>query len=185
MIIAGFALFEAVLAFFQFPGTGVGFAMALMPAFILWYLSTDEVAEAFAPTSHRRRSDPRDASSLELTTLAESRALRGRSRPASPTSGCGRRPDDHQPGAGHDGHDLLADARGADAIVLAPDDERRRRDGRQLVAPVVAQDLGGRPGHPSGAGTKHVAQEGREDRQRCPRQRPQGTGDPMPPGWVE
>ncbi len=39
MIIAGFALFEAVLAFFQFPGTGIGFAMALMPAFILWYLS--------------------------------------------------------------------------------------------------------------------------------------------------
>ena len=48
MIIAGFALFEAVLAFFQFPGTGIGFAMALMPAFILWYLSTDEIAEAFA-----------------------------------------------------------------------------------------------------------------------------------------
>jgi hypothetical protein len=47
MIIAGFALFEAVLAFFQFPGTGIGFAMALMPAFILWYLSTDEIAEAF------------------------------------------------------------------------------------------------------------------------------------------
>src|SRR4026207_762167 len=43
MIIAGFALFEAVLAFFQFPGTGIGFAMALMPAFILWYLSTDDV----------------------------------------------------------------------------------------------------------------------------------------------
>ena len=48
MIIAGFALFEAVLAFFQFPGTGVGFAMALMPAFILWYLSTDDVVAAFA-----------------------------------------------------------------------------------------------------------------------------------------
>jgi hypothetical protein len=48
MIIAGFALFEAVLAFFQFPGTGIGFAMALMPAFVLWYLSTDEIAAAFA-----------------------------------------------------------------------------------------------------------------------------------------
>ena len=48
MIIAGFALFEAVLAFFQFPGTGIGFAMALMPAFILWYLSTDDVVAAFA-----------------------------------------------------------------------------------------------------------------------------------------
>ena len=47
MIIAGFALFEAVLAFFQFPGTGIGFGMAIMPALILWYLSTDEVTEAF------------------------------------------------------------------------------------------------------------------------------------------
>ena len=40
MIIAGFALFEAVLAFIQFPGTGIGFGMAIMPALILWYLST-------------------------------------------------------------------------------------------------------------------------------------------------
>src|SRR4051794_40761553 len=47
-IMAGFAIFEAVLAFFQFPGTGVGFAMAIMPALILWYLSTAEVKTAFA-----------------------------------------------------------------------------------------------------------------------------------------
>ena len=47
MIMAGFALFEAVLAFFQFPGTGIGFAMAIMPALILWYLSTAEVKAAF------------------------------------------------------------------------------------------------------------------------------------------
>ena len=47
MIIAGFALFEAVLAFFQFPGSGIGFAMAIMPALILWYLSTAEVKAAF------------------------------------------------------------------------------------------------------------------------------------------
>ena len=46
-IMAAFALFEAVLAFFQFPGTGVAFGMALMPVFILWYLSTSEVKEAF------------------------------------------------------------------------------------------------------------------------------------------
>jgi hypothetical protein len=46
-IIAGFALFEAVLAFFQFPGTGVAFGMAIMPALILWYLSTPEVKAAF------------------------------------------------------------------------------------------------------------------------------------------
>ena len=47
LIIAGFALFEAVLAFIQFPGTGVGFGMAIMPALIIWYLSTDEVKSAF------------------------------------------------------------------------------------------------------------------------------------------
>ena len=47
MIVAGFALFEAILAFFQFPGTGIGFAMAIMPAFILWYLSTKDVKAAF------------------------------------------------------------------------------------------------------------------------------------------
>lgn len=46
-IIAGFALFEAVLAFFQFPGTGIGFAMAIMPGLILWYMSTAEVKAAF------------------------------------------------------------------------------------------------------------------------------------------
>ena len=47
MFIAGIALFEAVLAFFQFPGSGIGFAMAIMPALILWYLSTDDVRAAF------------------------------------------------------------------------------------------------------------------------------------------
>ena len=47
VIIAGFSLFEAVLAFFQFPGSGIGFAMALMPALILWYLTTAEVKDAF------------------------------------------------------------------------------------------------------------------------------------------
>jgi hypothetical protein len=47
MILAGFALFEAGLAFFQFTGTGIAFAMAIMPVLILWYLNTDEVKEAF------------------------------------------------------------------------------------------------------------------------------------------
>lgn len=48
MIVAGFSLFEAVLAFFQFPGSGIGFAMSLMPALILLYLSSNEVKAAFA-----------------------------------------------------------------------------------------------------------------------------------------
>ena len=49
-IIAGFALFEAVLAFIQFPGTGIGFGMALMPGLILWYMASAEVKAAFALT---------------------------------------------------------------------------------------------------------------------------------------
>lgn len=48
LIVAGLSLFEAVLAFFQFPGTGVGFAMALMPGLILWYLSSADTKAAFA-----------------------------------------------------------------------------------------------------------------------------------------
>jgi len=48
MIMAGFALFEAVLAFFQFPGSGLGFAMAIMPGLILWYLSSEDIKAAFA-----------------------------------------------------------------------------------------------------------------------------------------
>jgi cytochrome c oxidase subunit IV len=47
MIIAGFSLLEAVIAFFQFPGTGVGFAMSLMPIIILLYLNGREVKAAF------------------------------------------------------------------------------------------------------------------------------------------
>lgn len=47
MVVAGISLFEAVLAFFQFPGTGVGFAMGLMPLIILLYLNSREVKEAF------------------------------------------------------------------------------------------------------------------------------------------
>jgi hypothetical protein len=46
-IVAGISLFEAVLAFIQFPGSGLGFAMGLMPLVILWYLSSAEVKEAF------------------------------------------------------------------------------------------------------------------------------------------
>jgi cytochrome c oxidase subunit IV len=47
MVIAGLSLFEAVLAFFQFPGSGIGFAMALLPVVILLYLNSREVKDAF------------------------------------------------------------------------------------------------------------------------------------------
>ena len=52
-IMAGFAIFEAVLAFFQFPGTGIGLGMALMPGLILWYLSSAEVKAAFGLADER------------------------------------------------------------------------------------------------------------------------------------
>ena len=47
IFMAGLALFEAVLAFFQFPGSGYGFAMAIMPVLILWYLNTPEIKAEF------------------------------------------------------------------------------------------------------------------------------------------
>ena len=47
LIVAGFSLFEAVLAFFQFPGTGTGLAMGLLPIIILFYLNSREVKDAF------------------------------------------------------------------------------------------------------------------------------------------
>ena len=47
MFMAGFALLEAAIAFFQFPGSGIGLAMALMPALIIWYLSMADVKAVF------------------------------------------------------------------------------------------------------------------------------------------
>ena len=47
LIVAGFGLFQAVLAFFQFPGTGYGFSLALLPILILWYLNSKDVKAAF------------------------------------------------------------------------------------------------------------------------------------------
>ena len=47
MIVAGFALFEAFLWFIEYPGSGVGFASAIMPAIILFYLNGREVRSEF------------------------------------------------------------------------------------------------------------------------------------------
>ena len=47
MIIAGLALLEAFIAFVQFPGTGYGFAMALLPLLIILYLNSTAVKVAF------------------------------------------------------------------------------------------------------------------------------------------
>jgi hypothetical protein len=47
MIVAGLALFEAFLWFLEYPGSGLGLGMSILPIVILWYLSSDEVKEAF------------------------------------------------------------------------------------------------------------------------------------------
>jgi len=47
MVIAGFSLFEAVIAFFQFPGTGIGLGLAIMPVIILLYLNSSSVKAEF------------------------------------------------------------------------------------------------------------------------------------------
>ena len=47
MVVAGLALFQAVIAFFQFPGTGLGFGMAILPFIIVIYLLSGDVKSAF------------------------------------------------------------------------------------------------------------------------------------------
>ena len=50
VIVAGFALFEAFLWFIEYPGSGVGFAAAIMPTIILLYLNGREVRSEFFGT---------------------------------------------------------------------------------------------------------------------------------------
>ena len=50
MIIAGFTLFEAVLLMFQFPGSGIGLASAIMPLLIILYLNSRAVKAEFGMT---------------------------------------------------------------------------------------------------------------------------------------
>jgi hypothetical protein len=47
MLVAGFAIFEAFLYMIQFPGSGVGLAMMLMPGLIVLYLMSSDVKVAF------------------------------------------------------------------------------------------------------------------------------------------
>ena len=58
LVMAGIALLEAVLAFIQFPGSGVGFAMALMPLLLIWYLSSGAVKEAFGEGALATEPEP-------------------------------------------------------------------------------------------------------------------------------
>ncbi|HEY6568638.1 MAG TPA: DUF4332 domain-containing protein [Candidatus Limnocylindrales bacterium] len=77
LIMVGIALFEAVLAFFQFPGSGLGISMALMPLLLLWYLNTGEVKAAFgvgqqpaAPAEPTRAAAPAPAAQAAVEAPA-------------------------------------------------------------------------------------------------------------------
>ncbi len=48
MIVAGIALFEAFLYFLEYPGSGLGLGMSLLPLVILFYLNSAEVKAAFS-----------------------------------------------------------------------------------------------------------------------------------------
>jgi hypothetical protein len=47
MFVAGFAIFEAFLWMIQYPGSGIGLAMMLLPGIIVVYLLSSGVKEAF------------------------------------------------------------------------------------------------------------------------------------------
>jgi len=47
MIVAGLALFEAFLWFLEYPGSGLGLGMSLLPLVILLYLNSSDVKAAF------------------------------------------------------------------------------------------------------------------------------------------
>jgi hypothetical protein len=46
-IVAGLAVFEAFLWMIQYPGSGIGIAMMILPGLILIYLNSSDVKEAF------------------------------------------------------------------------------------------------------------------------------------------
>jgi len=47
MVVAGFALLEAFIWFLEVPGTGVGFASAIMPLLIILYLNSRDIKSQF------------------------------------------------------------------------------------------------------------------------------------------
>jgi hypothetical protein len=47
MIVAGLALFEAFLWFLEYPGTGLGLGMSILPLIIILYLNGRDVKVAF------------------------------------------------------------------------------------------------------------------------------------------
>jgi hypothetical protein len=51
MIVAGLALFEAFLYFLEYPGSGLGLGMSIMPFIIILYLGSPDVKAAFSMES--------------------------------------------------------------------------------------------------------------------------------------
>ena len=84
LVVAGFALLEAVLAMLQFTGSGVGFAMALMPLLILWYLSTRDVKAAFGEGAPAEAAPVAEPPSPSLRRHRSPSPRRSQPRPRSP-----------------------------------------------------------------------------------------------------
>ena len=47
MIVAGLALFAAFLYMIQYPGSGLGLGMSIMPLIIIWYLNSKDIKAQF------------------------------------------------------------------------------------------------------------------------------------------
>ena len=48
MVVAGLALFQAFLYFLEYPGSGVGLGMSILPFIIILYLNSSDVKAAFS-----------------------------------------------------------------------------------------------------------------------------------------
>ena len=47
MVVAGLAVFEAFLWMVQYPGSGLGLGMMIMPGIIIWYLNSQDIKAQF------------------------------------------------------------------------------------------------------------------------------------------
>ena len=47
IIVAGLALFEAILWMMEYFGSGIGLASAILPIIIIWYMNTSEIKSQF------------------------------------------------------------------------------------------------------------------------------------------
>jgi len=47
MVVAGLSLFSAFMWMLQYPGSGIGLGLSLLPLIIIWYLNSSSVKAAF------------------------------------------------------------------------------------------------------------------------------------------